>query len=61
MILLLNENLKLEKEVAFLKKKKRKQYVNTYLLGLFYENASDPMNASGVSKSKMYASIISGN
>ena len=59
MILLLNENLKLEKEVAFLKK--RKQYVNTNLPGLFYENASDPMNACGVSKSKMYASIISGN
>ena len=59
MILLLNENLKLEKEVAFLKKKKA--ICEHYLLGLFYENASDPMNASGVSKSKMYASIISGN
>ena len=35
--------------------KKRKQYVNTNLLGLFYENASDPMNACGVSKSKITA------
>ena len=57
----LESNICMAKIVAFFKKKKRKQYVNTNLLGLFYENASDQMNACGVSKSKMYASIISGN